>query len=743
MHNRFSLKIVGRSGQGVNVLGEMLAKGLKRSGYYVFGYREYPSLIQGGHSTYQIDISNSPVLSSTKKIDLLVVLNKQGTQWHQDELNPNSYIIHDIDNPRINDSEYKSLKSLNTKLIYIPGFQLSKEQGGNELTANMVLLGSIWNLLGLEHKKLIEIVKDTFKDKPKLLEIDLSCANIGFEYKYNLNLPLTRRVLKPLEVSDEQKVELHYSNFANLKMIKFASHYHQTDSYLMSGNESISLGAINSGVRIFYSYPMTPTSSIMTVLSEYAPESGIIVKQAEDEITAAAMAIGSMHMGTRALTATSGGGFDLMTEHLSLSAMIEVPFVVVLGQRPGPATGLPTWTTQGDLMLSIFSGHGEFSRCVIAVKDAQDSFYAIQEAMNIADEYQIPVVVLTDKLVAESIYQVPQLDTNKIQISRGKLILDTNKASQLLSSDRYQFTQDGISLRWLPGTKAHDFNANSDEHDQEGNVTEDAEMAYKMIQKRLLKEQTLLSRLPKPELFKNKANGKQNIKIVSWGSNFGVVQDAMRELEKENICVENLHFKYVWPLKTEELEKFVDENTIIIETNHNGQFAQLIRMQTGLNFKHKILKWDGRPFFVDDLINQIKSKLTSPDKIMVKSAGGLVRNSAGKFILVSQSSTSVTIPKGHVEEGETNLEAAKREIFEETGIKDLRLIKSMGTITRIAGDNPNKIKNIEVFLFETSEKLLNPKEERVKAEWVSYEELLNKLTYKEDQEFFKTLTQKI
>ena len=739
MHNRFSIKIVGRSGQGVNVLGEMLAKGLKRSGFQVFGYREYPSLIQGGHATYQIDISNKQVLSSTKKIDLLVVLNRQSTKWHEDELSQNGLIVHDIDNPRINTNEYSALQDLNVKMVYAPAFQLSKDLGGNELTANIVLLGVLWRLLGLEKTKLVEIVTDTFKDKPKLLEADLKCAESGFEYTYNQELPLTRRVIKPLEVTDEQKLALNLKPQPKTDLIKFPSHPSHKESYLMTGNESVSLGAINSGVRIFYSYPMTPTSSIMTILSESSIETGIIVKQAEDEISAAAMSIGSMHMGTRALTATSGGGFDLMTEHVSLSAMIEVPFVVILGQRPGPATGLPTWTTQGDLMLSVFSAHGEFSRCVIAIKDGQDAFYAVQEAMNIADEYQIPVVLLTDKLIAESIFQVAQFDTEKIKIHRGNLVLDTNKASQLKSTDRYQFSENGISARWLPGTKAADFNANSDEHDPQGDVTEDAAMSERMIEKRIIKENTLLKNMPKPELFKNNANGSIKVKIVSWGSNYGVVQDVMSVLEKEDIYVENLHFKYIWPLKTEELKAFVDGNTVIIETNHNGQFAQLIRMQTGIDIKHKILKWNGRPFFVDELIEIIKSIITDEDTFTVQSAGGLVKNSKGEYILITQSSTSITIPKGHVEEGESTLDAAKREIFEETGIKNLKLMKRLGTITRTAGDNPNKIKKIEVFLFETEDINLNPKEDRIKAEWVSYKELLDKLTYKEDREFFANL----
>ncbi|MFS8130566.1 MAG: 2-oxoacid:acceptor oxidoreductase subunit alpha, partial [Candidatus Dojkabacteria bacterium] len=398
---------------------------------------------------------------------------------------------------------------------------------------------------------------------------------------------------------------------------------HNTSHHLiMSGNESATLGTINAGARVYYSYPMTPTSAIMEHLADYAHQTGMIVKQAEDEITASAMAIGSMHMGTRALTGTSGGGFDLMTEHVSLAGMIEVPFVCILGQRPGPATGMPTWTTQGDLMLAINAGHGEFPRCVMAVKDAEDTYYKIQEAFNIAEKFQIPVVVLTDKYIAESSFQIDKLDEGKVPILRGNLVVDQKELDELKSTDRYKLVESGISKRWLPGSKAEGYNAQSDEHDEEGNLTEEAIPAEQMMEKRLNKMKTLIKDLPEPEIFSNRHNltlhlgqkpeVKTNTKIINligWGSTYCVVKDVMKEYLKDDVTVNYFHLEYLWPLKTEKLTKFLKENpnTILIECNHTGQLGKLIRMETGIEIKNKILKWDGRPFFLEELKEKIDS----------------------------------------------------------------------------------------------------------------------------------------
>lgn len=606
---RFVIKIVGASGQGVNVLGEILAKTLKRSGYHVFAYREYPSLIKGGHATYQLDISDKKIEASASQVDIVMVLNKQATQWHIEELKDNGIIFHDIDNPRINVTEAESMRTKNIKLIYIPAFKLSLEVGGNMLTSNIVSVGALWKVLGEELLAIEDVIKMIFADKPKFLETDLKCINKGYSYETKDLPPYTTRLVKEGEISNDEKSSLHIIDPAYRTNPQIPKNTEYQNELLMTGNEALSLGAITAGVRIHYGYPMTPSSSILTFLAEKAKDTGMIVKQAEDEITAAAMTIGSMFMGTRAMTATSGGGFDLMTEHLSLAGATEIPFVCVLAQRPGPATGMPTWTAQGDLLLAVFSGHGEFARCVVAARDAEDAYYTIQEAFNIAEHYQIPVIVLTDKLIAESLFQISILDQNRIPLKRG-IIDDISILENLSSSDRYKNTESGVSLRWLPGMKAPDYNANSDEHDEEGNVTEDAEAGGAMIAKRIRKVATLENDLPEPEVLTNSVQQEQAVQtynIIGWGSTFGVINDLMLFYETKNIKLNYLHIKYLWPLKIEKLTAFLDEhpNTILLEGNHGGQLAQLIRLQTRRECKYSLTKWDGRPFFVDEVIKYI------------------------------------------------------------------------------------------------------------------------------------------
>lgn len=615
LQGRFALKIVGASGQGINTVGEIMALALKRAGFSVFAYREYPSLIKGGHATYQIDFANTPINSYTEQADAVMVLNKQATNWHLPELKPAGLVFHDIDNPRLNREEAGLIKAKQIKLIYIPALKLAQAVGGNELVTNIVSLGYIWKLFQLDFAIIEQVVREKFAAKPKYVELDINCLKQGFNFTLGELPPYSKRLLKLDEVDSQLKNELHCTNEAELvDYFKLSSNVALKDYYLISGNEALAIGAVNAGVRVHYAYPMTPSSSILSYLAEQAKATGMIVKQAEDEITAAAMAIGSMHMGTRALTATSGGGFDLMSEHVSLAAIIETPFVCVLAQRPGPATGLPTWTTQGDLMLAIFSAHGEFARCVIACSDPADAFYTIQEAFNIADKYQIPVIVLTDKLLAETYYSVEKFDQDRIKIDRGKLITESRQLKHIHSDDRYKPTPDGVSLRWLPGSEAVDYNANSDEHDFAGNVTEAAEMAKLQIGKRLNKENSLLSELPQPKLYYNNVDWQEQIaklSLIGWGSTLGVAQDVMKYFETKKIKVDYLHIKYLWPLRTELLADYLRNNpdTVLIENNHNAQLGQLIRMQTGIEIQTKLLKWDGRPFTLDEVVNYLTAKL--------------------------------------------------------------------------------------------------------------------------------------
>jgi 2-oxoglutarate ferredoxin oxidoreductase subunit alpha len=308
------------------------------------------------------------------------------------------------------------------------------------------------------------------------------------------------------------------------------------------------------------------------------------------------MAIGASHGGTRVMCGTSGGGFDLMTEAVSLSGMTEIPFVCVIAQRPGPATGAPTWTAQGDLNLAVFAGHGEYPRIVIALSDAIDAFYLVGTALNLAEKYQTPVLLLTDKYLAESNFSIPKYDVSKVTIDRGKILKEGDD-----SKLRYDYTEDGISPRWFPGDKIATFLANSDEHTTKGYSAEETDQLEKMMEKRMLKEKSILNDLPEPEIIGDPKTA--DLSIISWGSNKQVIKDVVNELEKGGKKFAILHLTYMWPLKTENLSKFIKDakKSVVIELNATGQLAHLVKRQTGLDIGEKILKHDGRPFAFDEL----------------------------------------------------------------------------------------------------------------------------------------------
>src|SRR3989338_1123497 len=451
--NRISFRIVGASGQGINSIGDIVSKALKRSGYHVFGYREYPSLIVGGHAGYQFDVSDTVVRSPSILLHAVLALNYQGlTRYFAPSANAaqylreGSYLIHAVANWKFSEEHQKIIAEKRIHVVCLPIEQMLRELDAPLVLQNVIFAGFLWELFGQELPLLQKVVAEQFAKKPKLVDINLKAAEKGFTFRPEGDFP--KIALPPTK----EEVKNHL---------------------LITGNEAIGLGAIHAGVRMYTGYPMTPASSLLGYVAKVQNATGMVIKQAEDEITAAQMASGASFMGTRAMTGTSGGGFDLMTETLSMVGMIESPQVFILGQRPGPATGVPTWTTQGDLFLAVHAGHGEFPRCVMAVSDGVDAFHLVADAWNIAEKYQLPVIFLTDKYIAECLFCPAPFDTTKTVVDRGGLITDPVALAKLTAFDRYRLTEDGISPRWIPGAPAAGYNANSDEHTPDGTVTED------------------------------------------------------------------------------------------------------------------------------------------------------------------------------------------------------------------------------------------------------------------------------
>ncbi|MBM3227559.1 2-oxoacid:acceptor oxidoreductase subunit alpha [Candidatus Peribacteria bacterium] len=596
---RVSLKVTGAQGQGVNSVGEMCAKGLKRAGYCLFGYREYMSLIKGGHSSFQLDVSDEQIESSETQVDILVCFNHHGLERNALEVKKGGVIIHQTPQWKFPYDVQKSLDDRGVTIVNLPSEEILQKIKAKPMLGNVLITSVVWSILGRSADDLKDLVREQFGHKgEKVLEMNFQCIHEGFDF-----------------VQGMKNEELRMKNAVQLP----EPDVRWKDHLLITGSQAMGLGLLHAGCRMYCGYPMTPSSPLLSFIAEMQNETGMVIKQAEDEITAAQMMSGAMLMGTRAATGTSGGGFDLMTETLSLNAIIENPSVFVLAQRPGPATGLPTWTGQGDLLLAIGSAHGEFARCVVSVSDAQDCFDVMPDAFNIAEKYQTPVVVMTDKQIAEALYTQSSYDQKKAKLDRGLLVTDPKALKKLKSADRYDpAAKDGISPRWLPGAEAATYCAQGDEHSGDGSVDETAKNAVEQMEKRMKKMQAMEREMPEPTIFTmDSSSGKAvscqlsavsdiDLLVVSWGSNKGPILDVLKA-ESRKLKAIYLHYTYLWPMKTERLKRLMSKakRTVLVECNHGGQLGQVIQLVGGPAIEDKILKYDGRPFFVDELCSKL------------------------------------------------------------------------------------------------------------------------------------------
>lgn len=577
--NRYTIRFTGESGQGLNSMGEMLAQSLKESGFFTFGYREFPSLIKGGYAFHQVDTSDQPLASPSAQCDIMICLSRRSLHHYLGSIRHDGLILYDFAKLKLTDDEQQMVADKQISLVEVPAKKIALESGGKAIMSNTVLLGIIWQMLKLDTNHLIAVMKRVFADKPEIIEPNISCLNAGHTY----------------QVED-----------ATCPTFAFTPQGREQDAVL-TGNYALALGAISAGVRAYFAYPMSPSSSILTYLAATYHQTGMFVKQIEDEIAVANMTVGAMHMGTRALCATSGGGFDLMTETVSLAAITETPFVCIVAQRPGPATGLPTWTAASDLNLVMYAGHGEYTRLVVAASHPEDCYTLIQEAFNLAEEFQIPVIVLSEKQIAESLFQVEKF-ADPLPIERH--VVPEDQLPELQPKDRYALTDSGISPRWFPGTSPATFNANSDEHLEDGSLTEDAAPAQAMYDKRLRKEQALLKKLPEPQIF---GPNQAALSFIGWGSLKNTVLDALTLWNQQHPKkqINYLHVSYLYPLKTETIISFLKtaQRPVLIEQNATAQLGQLIRQKTGQEISDQLLKYDGRPFYIEDIVEYLGKEL--------------------------------------------------------------------------------------------------------------------------------------
>jgi 2-oxoglutarate ferredoxin oxidoreductase subunit alpha len=569
MNTHLNVMVGGEAGQGVQSVGFILAKVFARGGYYVFADQDYESRVRGGHNFYRIRVQESEVVAIAELIDILIALNKETIDLHQKELTPNGIII--FDNGRIKDV------NSNSNLFGIPLGKIAEEEAGNKLMINTVALGAALGLVKYSPEVLEQVIREYF-GSGETGEGNVRAARAGYEYtQKNFNGDFDA-CLSP--ISDVKRM-------------------------LLNGNEAIALGAITAGCKFISAYPMTPASSIMEYMASKADEFGLVVVQPEDEIAAINMAIGASYAGVRAMTATSGGGLCLMVEGLGLAGITETPIVVVNAQRPGPAIGLPTRTEQGDLQFILHAAHGDFPRAVLAPATVEDCFWSTVKAFNLAEKYQLPVIILTDQYLASSYTTVNKFDLSSIVIDRG-LLYSEDKIGES-EFKRHIITKTGISPRAFPGKEGILVVTDSDEHDEEGHPIEDANLRTQMVQKRMRKAFSLKNDITSPQLYGSK---KADTTLIGWGSTFGAIREAVDILRKEKVSINMLNFNELWPFPVEEASDALTNArySYVIENNATGQLARLIEMETGKKPSGRILKYDGRPFTPAYIVQEVRKE---------------------------------------------------------------------------------------------------------------------------------------
>lgn len=547
MGRTINIVIGGEAGQGLVTVGGLLSKALVRSSYSICVNQDYQSRIRGGHNTYDIRVATEEVKAPQETIDILVALNRETVEIHQHQLKDDSLTVVDA-------AFGATCKTC---------FQVPYKELASSRSMNIAALGVAGCLLGLDEELIAQIVFESFGKK-------------GAEAAQENRTVLTR--------------SYEWTKANNSRFEKLPPAAKRGERLLMNGNDAVALGAIAAGIKFYSFYPMTPSTSIGLDLAANAAKMGLVVEQAEDEIAAINMAIGASFTGAPAMVATSGGGFALMVEGVSLAGMTETPIVIVLGQRPAPATGLPTRTEQSDLEFALYSGHGEFPRAIFAPGNPEECFALTHRAFHIAEKYQSPVFVLTDQFLADSYRAVAPFDLSKYPAVKAGVSPDDIAAPYL----RHRFTESGVSPRLLPGISRHLVVTDSDEHTEDGHITEDLSVRKLMVEKRLKKMEGILKEVLAPEL-----TGDQNADtlFVSWGSTRGSVIEAAAQLKTKGRNVAVLHFSQVWPLVPDQFMPVLTKakRVVAIEGNAFGQFARLIRRETGFEIREHIRRYDGLP----------------------------------------------------------------------------------------------------------------------------------------------------
>jgi len=576
--NNMTLIIGGDAGQGIESSGAGFCKALARSGLHVFSVQDHRSRIRGGHNFYLIKTAAQPITSWTEPVQLVIALTPETIEQHLPKIVPGGALLYDQEF----NVDPAPIKNSQVLPVPVPFNQIAIDTGGNKVMANTAALGAVAGLTRLPLESIFSVIQDNFKKKGEsIIQTNIAVAQAAFDY-----------------------VVAEYGTRYEWQLQKIDT----PPRMVINGNQAIGLGALTAGCNFTAAYPMTPATSVFQWLTDHADRYGIVSKQTEDEIAAICMGIGAAHVGARALIPTSGGGLSLMTEGLGLAGITETPIVVVVAQRPGPATGLATRTEQADLLFVIHASQGEFPRIVLAPGTIEQCFYNTIRAFNLAEKYQTPVFIMTDAFLAGSIrtLEKTQLDFQAVQIDRGEL-LTVSELDQLTESyKRYAFTESGISQRVVPGHPRAIFHATSNEHDESGFLTEEAEMRTKMQTKRMKKLALAEKEMNPPQRYG--PHSAENT-FICWGSTIAPLEAAMQILNQEKAQTANIfQFIDLWPMPAEKVRSVLNNTNrlITVEGNSTGQLARLLKMTAGIDVTRHILKYDGRPFSPEYILKQFK-----------------------------------------------------------------------------------------------------------------------------------------
>src|SRR5579875_3676795 len=585
MSQTFAIGIGGAAGQGVATPGDIFAKVFSRRGLHLNAYNAYQSIIRGGHTYLTIRTGLEPITNMGDHLELLIPLNQDTMDRHLRLLGAGGACIYN------GDSIKPGEQAEGVQLCPLPVSTLA-DITRNKVAQNTLAIGAALSMMGIGFQSLESVIREQFGRKAEsVAEENIAVARAGYDYATQNFKPFAT----PLPMTD-------------------------TRYAVLSGNTALAMGGAAAGVKFYCAYPMSPSTGVLHWMAQHGRQAGIMVRQVEDEIGVVNMTIGAAHAGVRAMCATSGGGFALMSEALGLSAMAEIPIVVIDCQRAGPSTGVPTKTEQGDLWQMLGAAFGGYPRVIAAPLDIADCFTLIAEIFNIADQFQVPGLVLCDLLLSEGRLSVdPKVLNFAPPVHRGEIITSPNGESDG-SYKRYRITESGVSPRAIPGVPGYTHVVASDEHDENGvlisDMYTDARKRRAMMEKRMRKEHGIAAAVSPPTL---QGPADADVTLIGWGSTQGVIEEARAQLAEQGISANQLQIRWLVPLHGEAIVDLLRDakRTIIVENNYSGQFARYLRSETSFVADGHIRKYDGEPFMPHHIVDAVREQLAGETTLSI------------------------------------------------------------------------------------------------------------------------------